>query len=173
VIGYLRNRGDIDEERIGLWGDSLAPTNGLGVELAIPLDADPYPERGEPLGGITALLAALYEPNIQAIYVHGGLLSYAAFLEDPFVYQPSDSIIRGILKVADLPDIAAALAPLPLRMECLVDGINREVSQRAVKESNNLARAIYHQAENQYFLSIQAEKSSGNKISEWFLSYLL
>jgi len=67
VIAYLSNREDVDQERIGLWGDSLAKPNAVGNQLAVPLDATPYPERGEPLGGVAALLAALYEPHIQTV----------------------------------------------------------------------------------------------------------
>ena len=140
----------------------------VGNKLAVPLDATPYPERGEPLGGVAALLAALYEPHIQAVYVHGGLVSYAALLDEPFVYQPADSIIRGLLRRADLPDVAAALAPRPLRMECLVDGCNRQVSSKRVEETYHLARSAYTRAEKPDRLSIEVEKASVDKISKWF-----
>ena len=172
VMTYLRNRTDIDENQIGLWGDSLATPNPVEAELAIPMDASLYPERGEPLGGVAALLTALYEPHIQAVYVHGGLLSYAALLEAPFVYQPSDSFISGLLRVADLPDIAAALVPRPLWMEGLVDGCNRQVSRKQIKETYHLAQAAYAQSEEPDRLVIETEKASVDKISQWFKSYL-
>ena len=170
VMAYLRNREDVDQNRIGLWGDSLAAPNGVESELAIPLDATPYPERGEPLGGVAALLAALYEPHIQAVYVHGGLMSYATLLYEPFVYQPADSIIRGMLRIADLPDMAAALAPRPLRMECLVDGCNRQANHKQVEATYHLAQAAYAREEKPDRLSIEVEKASVEKISKWFLS---
>jgi hypothetical protein len=171
VIAYLSNREDVDQRRVGLWGDSLAEPNVVGNELAVPLDATPYPERGEPLGGVAALLTALCEPHIQAVYIHGGLMSYAALLDEPFVYQPADSIIRGILKIADLPDIAAALVPRPLWMEGLVDGCNRQVSRKRVEETYCLARASYAQAEKPDRFSIEVENASVDTISGWFLSY--
>ena len=172
VMAYLQNREDVDQERIGLWGDSLAATNDVGNELVVPLDATPYPERGEPLGGVAALLAALYEPHIQAVYVHGGLINYATLLDQPFVYQPADSVIRGLLRTADLPDIVAALAPRPLRMGGLVDGCNRQVNQKQVEETYHSARAAYSQAEKADRLSIEVKKASVKTIAEWFLSYL-
>jgi len=171
VIAYLSNREDVHQEKIGLWGDSLAATNDAGNKLAVPLDADPYPERGEPLGGVAALLSALYEPQIQALYVHGGLLSYATLLDQPFVYQPADSIIRGLLRIADLPDMAAALAPRPLRMEGLVDGMNRRVSRTQIDETYRLARAAYARTEKPDQLSIEVEQASVDEIIGWFLSY--
>ncbi|MDH5564575.1 MAG: alpha/beta hydrolase family protein, partial [Nitrospirota bacterium] len=134
--------------------------------------ATPYPERGEPLGGVAALLAALYEPLMQAVYVHGSLLSYAALLEDPFVYQPADSIIRGLLKIADLPDIAAALAPRPLWMECLVDGCNRLATPAQLEETHYLARAAYAQMDQSNRVTIQAEKASEENISQWLMTHL-
>ena len=170
VIAYLSSRKDVDRKRVALWGDSLAATNDVSGELAVPLDATPYPEQGEPLGGVAALIAALYEPLIQAVYVHGGLMSYAALLDEPFVYQPADSIIRGLLKIADLPDIAATLAPRPLRMEGLVDGCNRPISQKQAEETYHLARAAYAQTENPDRISIEVEKASEEKVSQWFLS---
>ena len=164
VIAYLSHREDVDRSRVGLWGDSLAATNAVGNELAVPLDATPYPERGEPLGGVAALFTALCEPHIQAVYVHGGLMSYAALLDEPFVYQPADSIIRGLLRIADLPDIAAALAPRPLWMEGLVDGCNRQVSRKQVEETYHLARASYAQAEKPDRFSIEIENASVDTI---------
>ena len=172
VIAYLCNREDIDRHRIGLWGDSLAVANGVGDDLAVPLNATPYPERGEPFGGVAVLLAALYEPYIQAVYIHGGLIGYATILDEPFVYQPADSSIRGILTIADLPDICAALTPRSLRMEGLVDGCNRRVSRTQVEETYYLARSAYARAERPDRLSIEIENASGGDISMWFASHL-
>jgi hypothetical protein len=171
VMAYLTNREDVDPKRIGLWGDSLAASNGAEDDLAVPLDATPYPERGEPLGGVAALLTALYEPQIQAVYVHGGLLSYATLLKGAFVYQPADATIRGLLRIADLPDIAAALAPRTLRLELLVDGCNRPVSRTQIEETYHLARAAYARTEKPDRLSIDVEKASVDEIVGWFLSY--
>ena len=172
VIAYLGNREDIDRTRIGLWGDSLAAPNRDGEELAVPLNATPYPERGEPFGGVATLLAALYESHIQAVYVHGGLVSYASILDEPFVYQPADSLIRGVLTIADLPDICAALAPRSLRMEGLVDGCNRRVSRTQVEETYYLARSAYARAERPDRLSIEIENASEGNVSMWFASHL-
>ena len=172
VIAYLGNRGDIDRNHIALWGDSLAVPNEAGDELAVPMNATPYPERGEPFGGVATLFSALYEPHIQAVYIHGGLLSYESLLEKPFVYQPADSLIRGILTIADLPDICGALAPRSLRIEGLVDGCNRRVSQTQIDETYNLARSAYARAERPDRLLIDIEKASADNISMWFASHL-
>ena len=168
VIDYLRNREDVDRRQIGLWGDSLAANNVAGNELAVPLDATPFPERGEPLGGVATLLAALFEPQIQGVYVHGGLMSFEALLNEPFLYHPADSIIRGLLRIADLPDIAAELVPRPLRMESLVDGCNRQASRQQIEETYHLVGLSYARARNPDHFSLEVEESSADTVSGWF-----
>ncbi|MCA9453694.1 MAG: hypothetical protein KC584_13855, partial [Nitrospira sp.] len=113
-------------------------------------------------------LAALFEPQIQGVYVHGGLMSFEALLNEPFLYHPADSIIRGLLRIADLPDIAAELVPRPLRMESLVDGCNRQASRQQLEEAYHLVGLSYARAENPDRFSLKVEKSSADTISRWF-----
>src|SRR5262249_30231461 len=98
------------------------------AELAVPLDADPFPHFAEPLGGLLALLGGLFEESVRAVYVRGGLASYGALLESPFLYVPHDAIVPGAVAVGDLGQVASALAPRPIRLEGLVDGRNRPVA---------------------------------------------
>ncbi|WP_447968059.1 acetylxylan esterase [Nitrospira sp. M1] len=170
VLAYLRHRDDMDTNRIGLWGDSLAAPNHPHTSLAVPLDADPYPERGEPLGGVVSLLTALFEPQIQAVYVYGGLASYASLLEGPFVYQPVDAMIPDLVTVTDLPDITAALAPRPLRMEGCVDGQNQLLTVRQIEEVYRQTRISYSQTDSPEQCSISVERTSSHEISRWFMS---
>ncbi len=41
--------------------------------------------------------------------------------------KPFDAVVPSVLTTGDLPDLAAAIAPRPLRLESLVDGTNRRV----------------------------------------------
>ena len=51
------------------------------------------------------------------------------------------SYVPGVLTAGDLPDIAAAIAPASVRVEGLVDGVNRRASQRLVQaEWDELSR---------------------------------
>ena len=65
---------------------------------------------------------------MRAVYARGGLIGYAAVLNSPFRYVPHDAVVPGALTAGDLNDVAAALAPRPLRLAGLVDGLNRPAS---------------------------------------------
>src|SRR5260370_1341347 len=128
VCRYLRGRPEFRAGGVALWGDSFAATNPQDQNLAAPLDADNLPKHSEPLGGLLALFGALFEDEVQAIYIRGGLVSYGSLLQSPYCYFPHDCIVPGALTAGDLGDVAATLAPRPLRLASLVDGLNRCVT---------------------------------------------
>jgi hypothetical protein len=76
------------------------------------------------LGGLLAVLGALYEEDVRTVAVRGGLVSFSSMLRSNFSYVPQDVIVPGILEVGDIPDIAAALAPRPLLLSHMVDGLD-------------------------------------------------
>jgi hypothetical protein len=171
VLNYLRRRTDLDAGRMALWGDSFAPANAPDVELAVPLDADKFPGLAEPLGGLLALFTALFEDDVRAVYVHGGLTSYQSLLQSPFVYVPHDATVPAALTVGDLCDVAAALAPEPLRLEALVDGLNRTATDKEAARTYETARASYRaaKAESRLHLGDEARALSP---ARWVLQQL-
>jgi hypothetical protein len=167
VLGYLRTRPDLDGARIGLWGDALAPHNPPGRDLAVPFDAEPFPELCEPLGGLLALLAGLFEPEIRVVYLCGGLIGYASVLDSPFCHVPHDVMVPGVLTVGDLADVAAGLAPRSLRMDALVDGLNRRVTVEVLAETFEPARAAYRDAGAEGQLHMQIERGPSVEVATW------
>jgi len=143
VLNYLRGRSDVDSKKIALWGDSFAKVNPPDREFEVPRHMDDRPRWSEPLGGLLALLGAMYEDDICAVYVHGGLSDFQSVVDEPFVYMPHDAVVPGVLMFGDLPDLAAAVAPRPLRLDNLVDGFNRQRPEDDV-------RAIYRPALQSY-----------------------
>jgi hypothetical protein len=131
VLTYLADRPDIQPTRMAVWGDSFAPTNPARL---LPDELPAWqigPERqyqAEPLGGLLAILAALYEDKIQTIAVRGGLSSYLSLLDDSFTYVPGDVIVPGILEVGDISDVLAALEQRATLLDSMVDGRNRRIS---------------------------------------------
>ncbi len=146
IITYLRSRSDLNARQVAVWGDSVAPVNPADRDLRIPLGVPEEPPLSEPLGGLLGLLAALYEKDIRTVYVRGGLVGFESVLQDQFCYLPHDVIIPGVLTVGDLCDVAAALAPRPVRLEGLVDGLNRRTPLDAVESEYKPARHAYTRA---------------------------
>jgi hypothetical protein len=172
VLKYLRTRDYVDPQRIALWGDALAPANPADRDLKVPLDADKQPDIAEPLGGLLALFGALYEEDVKAVYVRGGLSGYRSVLDSQFVYVPHDVIVPGALKAGDLCDVAAALAPRPLRLEALVGGQNRRVSAEDLAKTYEPATAAYRSAKAEKNLQLADKPSSDADAARWLLDNL-
>jgi dienelactone hydrolase len=171
VVGYLSSRTDIDAARIGLWGDSLAPTNPAELilnELPQWQIGPQIEQQAEPLGGLLALLCALYEPRIRAVAVNGGLASFASLLDDNFCYVPQDVIVPGILEVGDLAEVAAALSPRPLRLVGLVDGLDRLVPEAVLKQRLGPVEDEYRSAPS----ALAIGGSLTSRSAEWFSKHL-
>ena len=75
-----------------------------------------------------ALFGALFEEGVRAVLVRRGLVAFESVLCSHFCYVPHDTIIPEALTAGDLCDVAAALAPMALRLEGLVTGRNCEVT---------------------------------------------
>jgi len=173
VFAYLDSRQDLDEQRIGVWGDSFMPSNPptLALDELPQWQVGPDIQRqAEPLGGLLAILAALYDDRVRAVAVRNGLVSYLSILDGRFAYVPQDIVIPGILEIGDLPDVAAALAPRPLLLEALVDGRNRSVPQALLQQQLEPVINSYKKMAPSA-LSMQGEQESPN-LAEWFLTHL-
>ena len=172
VIAYLGTRREIDAMRLALWGDSFAEVNQS------PWMVDETPgwrvgptiqHQAEPLGGLLAVLGALYEDRVRAVSMRGGLVDYASILDDSFSYVPGDVIVPGILEVGDLPDIMATIAPRPFLLQRPLDGKNRILSQDSLRSSMAPVIDAYRASPDR--LEVQPEVVSGH-FSEWLPAQL-
>jgi len=151
VLRYLSGRNDIEPQHVVLWGDSFAAANPRDLildqsALLEPGRQHPGPqaiEQAQPVGGLLALLTALYEDNVGAVAARGGLVSFLSVLKDRFCYVPQDIVVPGILDRGDIPDVVAALSPRAVLLEGLVDGRNRLLSSAELEEEFREARAAY------------------------------
>jgi hypothetical protein len=100
------------------------------------------PPHAEPSGAILALLCALFEDGLHSVRACGRLAGYRTLLHSPFCHVPYDAL-PGALTAGDLDDVAAALAPTPLRLERLVDGLNRPLTGRERERFVERIRAAY------------------------------
>jgi hypothetical protein len=170
VLCWLRRRADVDSGKLVLWGDSFAAPNPANRNLAVPLDADDFPAQAEPLGGLLALLAALFEDDIRAVSVNGGLVSYQSLLHSPFCYVPYDVLVPGALTAGDLGTLAATLSPRPLWLANLVDGLNRQVTGEALSRNLDQVSAAYRLAKAKEHLVIAPEKPRDDSLADWMLT---
>jgi hypothetical protein len=135
--------GTIDPDRVLLWGESLADSNGSDEPVAVPLDTA-QPRLSEPLAAtLASLLANDWQTKAKAVIARGGLVSYRSVLEGPFVHVPHDALPINEFRAADLPDVWAHLAPKPLRLEGLVDGTNRRVTGERLEKALKPVREAY------------------------------
>jgi cephalosporin-C deacetylase-like acetyl esterase len=171
LLAYLRTRNDVDATRLALWGDSLAPVNLSDRSVEVPLELE-QPAAAEPLGGLLALLGVLFEDDVKAAHARGGLSGYQSVLHSPFVHLPHDALVPGALTVGDLCDVAAALAPRPLRLEGLVDGRNRPVPAKDLANTYEPARRAYGAAHAGKKLQLEAEPASAAAVAGWLRNNL-
>ncbi|HKB41731.1 MAG TPA: hypothetical protein VKD72_35225, partial [Gemmataceae bacterium] len=168
ILRYLRTRTDLDTRRLALWGESFAPVNPKDRNLAVPLDAEKFPDSAEPLGGLLALFGALFEEDVRAVHAGGGLVGYHSILRSPFCYVPHDALVPNALTAGDLCDVAAALAPRGLCLEAWVDGQNRVVSAAELTEHFAPARQAYETGGASKKLVLDVERKAGRAV-RWLL----
>ncbi len=143
VMQYLRTRDDLNSQRLALWGDSFAQPNPADTNFKLPRGIDGWPREPEPLGGLLAMLGGLFEDNVQAVYVGGGLNHYRGVLEHFAVLVPHDACVPGQLTAGDLADLAGGLAPRPMRLAGLVDHLNRPVPLALVQQEYATTQKAY------------------------------
>ena len=168
VLSYVAKRGDLDAGKVALWGESFAPTNPAGFTDPLIGEGE-QPQQSEPLGGLLALFGALFEDNIRAVATGPGMIAgYASVLRDLFCYVPHDIVVPGALTAGDLPDMAAALAPRPLRIETLVDGRNCQLSPGQSRELFDPTVRAYWSSRDRLMLP----GAAGKDIASWLADAL-
>jgi len=172
VMRYVKKHPELDGKRVAIWGDSFTDPLGPDDAWKLPHGVDDRPAPSEPLGGLLALLAAFYEDDVRAVYAHGGVASYTSALSSPFCYLPHDVIVPGVVSAADLPDVAAALAPRPVRLSGMVDGVNRRVGRLPIEKIYEPARASYRSAEAEQSLVLEPNAPSSGDLARWFATHL-
>jgi cephalosporin-C deacetylase-like acetyl esterase len=170
VLAHLRTRTDVDARRVALWGESFAPVNAPDTDLKVPYTAAKRPAQSEPVGGLLALLGALYEDGVRAVLARGGLSDYRSALDAPFTYLPFDAVVPGALTAGDLPHLAAALAPRFLRIESAVDGSNRRVQADRLTRTYAPTVAAYKGAEVPARLLVEPKPAPA--VADWLTAAL-
>jgi dienelactone hydrolase len=161
VLLFLQTRSGLNT-KVSLWGDSLAALNLPDRSEVVPFGVDNPNVQAEPSAGLLVLLTALFEDHVNAIYARGTFASFRSLLDSQFLYVPHDSVIPGALTVGDIADIAAALVPRPLLVECPVDGLNRGLGSDTIAMTFAPTSQAYRvaNASEQFSLNLTAQDDS-------------
>jgi cephalosporin-C deacetylase-like acetyl esterase len=106
--------------------------------------------------GPIALHAAALDARIKEVILERSLTSWSAVVKTPITYNQLTNVVPGALKVYDLPDLAAAIAPRPLTIRVTVDPTGKAVSQAELEQAYSECRAAYHRAGAERKLVLQA-----------------
>jgi cephalosporin-C deacetylase-like acetyl esterase len=109
-------------------------------------------------GGPIALHAAVLEPRIKQITVERSLISWSAVVRTPISYNQLTNVVPGALKIYDLPDLAALLAPRPVTIRFAVDPVNKVVAQAELERTYAPCRAAYTQQNAAKHLTLQSSR---------------
>jgi dienelactone hydrolase/pimeloyl-ACP methyl ester carboxylesterase len=97
-------------------------------------------------GAPIVLHAAALDVRIGEVTLEGGVISWSVVARTAVTINQLTNVVPGALKVYDLPDLAAALAPRPLTIVNAVDAAGRPVTQAELEEAYAGARAAYKAA---------------------------
>ncbi len=164
VLQHLGERPEFSGQKMMLWADCFTPVNPADTDFKLPRGIDGWPPGPEPAAGMLALLAALYDDDIHAVYIAGGLNNQRDILSHFAVLAPHDALAPGALTAGDLTDLAGTLSPRPLRLEALVDHLNRKVAAAEIEREYGPTKQAYASKPERFGTS--AERGSA---AEWIL----
>jgi hypothetical protein len=95
---------------------------------------------------VNLLFAASADQRIGVLDLEGGLISYRSVAQTPIQRKIFEIVVPGILKDLDLPELAATLAPRPVRIRNLVSPLGKV-------EPLSRARRAYQFTDQAYDLS--------------------
>ncbi|MFO0818690.1 MAG: hypothetical protein U1A77_12160 [Pirellulales bacterium] len=143
VLLWLKDRPEVKQDSVGIWGESLVEANGPNVRTDTPHDASPEAKIGEPGAGVLALLASLFDDRVERVLARGMIGGYTTFLDGPFVHVPHDVVVPGALTLGDLADVAAVAGPAALRLDRVIDAANRPLDQERLSALWSRTRQAY------------------------------
>ena len=135
VIAWLRKESSPALPQFLMWGDSPLNALPISTNFNLPRDDDSIlPMQPEPLGGLLSLFSALFNDDVKAITIKGGLASYASILKHHLVQIPHETLIPGIFNMGDISLLINALGSRTIFLDQMVDGLNLEVAETNVEQ---------------------------------------
>ncbi|MCI0640666.1 MAG: acetylxylan esterase [Gemmataceae bacterium] len=107
--------------------------------------------------GPIALHAAVLDSRIAKLTLENSLVSWMNVVQSPISYNQLTNVVPGALKVYDLPDLAALVAPRPLTIRNALDTEGNPIAQKELEKAHGSARARYRQAQAQKNLKLEGK----------------
>lgn len=98
--------------------DALGALGWLKTNVAAPLSIEGIGEAGP-----VALQAALLDPDVASVRAIASQLSVRAAVDRPMQRDLAPIAVPGMLAAYDLPDVIAALAPRPVKLDAPIDPV--------------------------------------------------
>ena len=117
AVDYLEIRSDVDKSQISCVGYGI--------------------------GGLLAMHAAAIDERITSVISNRALITYKSLIVDPVYSHGVEVFIPHVLKHYDLPDIAALIAPRPLKLLSPVDHKKETVETETVAQEYNWTAEAY------------------------------
>jgi hypothetical protein len=89
------------------------------------------------------LHAAALDERIQSVTLERCVLSWTAVARTPLSINQLTNVVPGALKVYDLPDLAAAIAPRTLTLRSMVDATLQPVTRTEMEATFAGVRSAY------------------------------
>jgi dienelactone hydrolase len=106
-----------------------------------------------------ALHAAALDTRVSVLTLDGGLVSWDSVIRNPISHNQLVHAVPGALKVYDLPELAASVAPRPLTIRNPVDATGKPLTKDAAELAYKVVRDAYKRAnaETQFTLIVDAK----------------
>lgn len=132
---WSRSFGDYDSGMTALLtGRSLVGMRALDIVRAVDLlaardgiDSNRIYAVGVSGGAVPLLHAAFLDTRIRRVVLDGMLSSYSTVVNQRINRGVFEQVVQGVLKVYDLPDLVASIAPRPVRISDPVDAAGAPV----------------------------------------------
>jgi hypothetical protein len=134
-LGFHLNQPLLGQRTADLLGVINTTPKEQGVELL-----------GMGAAGPVALHAAALNFRVKAVTIDGGLVSWENVVRTPISNNQLANVVPGALKVYDLPDLAASIAPRPLTIRNPVDAAGKPLTKEAAEEAYKGVREAYKKA---------------------------
>jgi cephalosporin-C deacetylase-like acetyl esterase/lysophospholipase L1-like esterase len=95
------------------------------------------------MAGPIALHAAALDQRIKRATLERSLVSWLNVVDTPLSRNQLANVVPGVLRVYDLPELAASLAPRPLAIRQSIDAEGKRLAQAALETVYACARSAY------------------------------